>query len=86
MATPGQDSVVSLRGGAPPDRRQNAQLEAKGDRLGANGSTRARRLRGAAGAAVALAAILLGTLLASLLGGKAGRRYHHRVDRAGYDR
>ena len=40
----------------------------------------------ASGAAIALAAIVLGTLLAAVLGGKAGRRYHHRVDRAGGER
>jgi amino acid transporter len=37
----------------------------------------------ATGGAIALAAILLGTLLAAILGGKAGQRYHVRVDRAG---
>jgi amino acid transporter len=37
----------------------------------------------ATGGAIALAAVLLGTLLAAILGGKAGQRYHRRVDRAG---
>jgi MFS family permease len=34
------------------------------------------------GGVIALAAILLGTLLAAMLGGKAGQRYHTKVDRA----
>ena len=38
----------------------------------------------ASGALIALAAIVLGTLLAALVGGKAGERYHRKVDRAGY--
>ena len=29
-------------------------------------------------------AIVVGTLVAALLGGKAGERYHHKVDRVGY--
>jgi hypothetical protein len=33
------------------------------------------------GGLIALAAIALGTLLAAILGGKAGDRYHHRIDR-----
>ena len=37
----------------------------------------------ATGGLIALAAILIGTLVAALLGGKAGERYHHKVDRAG---
>ena len=37
----------------------------------------------ATGGAIALAAIVVGTLLAALLGGKAGERYHRKVDRAG---
>ena len=37
----------------------------------------------ATGGAIALAAIVLGTLLAAILGGKVGQRYHARVDRAG---
>ncbi len=36
----------------------------------------------AAGALIALAAILLGTLLASIIGGKTGERYHRKIDRA----
>jgi hypothetical protein len=38
----------------------------------------------ATGAIIAIAAILLGSLLAALLGGKVGERYHKRVDRAGF--
>jgi hypothetical protein len=34
------------------------------------------------GGAIALAAIVLGSLLAAVLGGKVGQRYHRRVDRA----
>lgn len=37
----------------------------------------------ATGGVIALLAILIGTLIAALLGGKAGERYHHKVDRAG---
>ena len=37
-----------------------------------------------AGGAITLAAIAIGTLLAAILGGKAGERYHRKVDRAGY--
>ena len=37
------------------------------------------------GGAIALAAVLVGTLFASMLGGKAGQRYHRRVDAAGWD-
>ncbi len=36
------------------------------------------------GGAIALAAIVLGTLLAAVVGGKAGERYHRKVDRVGY--
>lgn len=36
------------------------------------------------GGIVTAVVLLLGTLLAAMLGGKVGRRYHHRVDRAGY--
>jgi hypothetical protein len=36
------------------------------------------------GGIIALAAILAGTLFAAMLGGKAGERYHRRVDEAGY--
>jgi hypothetical protein len=35
------------------------------------------------GGAIALAAILLGSLLAAVAGGKAGMAYHRRIDRAG---
>jgi hypothetical protein len=38
----------------------------------------------ATGGLIALAAILLGTLLAAMFGGKVGQRYHRRVDRAGF--
>jgi MFS family permease len=37
-----------------------------------------------AGAAIALAAAVLVSLLAAMGGGKAGERFHHRVDRVGY--
>jgi hypothetical protein len=36
------------------------------------------------GGAIALAAVLVGTLLAAVMGGKAGERYHRKVDRAGF--
>jgi hypothetical protein len=36
-----------------------------------------------AGGAIALAAIVIGSLLASMAGGKAGERYHRKVDRVG---
>ncbi len=36
------------------------------------------------GGAIALAAIILGTLVAAVVGGKAGERYHRKVDRAGF--
>ncbi len=36
------------------------------------------------GGAIALAAVILGTLLAAIIGGKAGERYHRKVDRAGF--
>ncbi len=36
------------------------------------------------GGAIALAAIVLGTLLAAIVGGKAGERYHRKIDRAGF--
>ena len=39
----------------------------------------------AAGAAITLALVLLGTLFAAMAGGKVGERYHRKVDRAGYD-
>ena len=37
------------------------------------------------GGAIALAAVVGGTLLAALAGGRLGHRYHRRVDAAGYD-
>ena len=36
------------------------------------------------GGAIALAAVVLGTLLAAVIGGKAGERYHRKVDRVGF--
>lgn len=39
----------------------------------------------ATGGAIALAAILIGTLIAAIAGGKVGERYHRKVDRAGYE-
>jgi hypothetical protein len=36
------------------------------------------------GGAIALVAVILGTLLAAMAGGKAGERYHRKVDRAGF--
>ena len=36
------------------------------------------------GGAIALAAVLLGTLLAAIVGGKAGERFHRKIDRAGF--
>ena len=39
----------------------------------------------ATGGLIALAAIILGTLLAAYLGGKVGERYHKKVDRAAYE-
>jgi hypothetical protein len=38
----------------------------------------------ASGGALALALIVLGTLLAALVGGKAGEHYHRKIDRAGF--
>jgi hypothetical protein len=38
----------------------------------------------ATGGAIALAVVVVGTLLAALVGGKAGERYHRKVDRAGF--
>ena len=35
------------------------------------------------GGIIALVAIVLGTLIAAIAGGKVGQRYHHKVDRAG---
>jgi hypothetical protein len=39
----------------------------------------------ATGGAIALAAVLIGTLVAAIAGGKAGERYHRKVDRAGFE-
>jgi hypothetical protein len=39
----------------------------------------------AGGAAIALALILISTLIAAIAGGKVGERYHRKVDRAGYE-
>ena len=38
------------------------------------------------GGIIVLALVLLGTALAAVAGGKAGERYHRRVDRAGWER
>jgi hypothetical protein len=38
----------------------------------------------ATGGLIALAAIVLGTVLAAIVGGKVGERYHRRIDRAGF--
>jgi len=38
----------------------------------------------ASGGALALVLVVIGTLLAALAGGKAGERYHRKVDRAGF--
>ena len=35
------------------------------------------------GGIIALAAVLVGSLLAAVIGGKTGERYHKKVDRAG---
>jgi len=37
----------------------------------------------ATGAAIALAIVLVATVLAAIAGGKVGERYHRKVDRAG---
>jgi hypothetical protein len=37
------------------------------------------------GGVIALVACVIGTVLAAAAGGKAGERYHHRVDRVGFD-
>jgi hypothetical protein len=37
-----------------------------------------------AGAVIALAIVVIGTLVAASIGGKSGERYHKKVDRAGY--
>jgi len=39
----------------------------------------------ATGGIIALIAVIVGTLLAALIGGKAGERFHKKVDRAGFD-
>lgn len=39
----------------------------------------------ATGAAIALAIVLVVTVLVAMAGGKVGERYHHKVDRAGLD-
>ena len=39
----------------------------------------------ATGGIIALVAVIVVTLIAALLGGKAGQRYHRKVDRAGFD-
>jgi hypothetical protein len=36
------------------------------------------------GGAITAAAVVLGTLLAAMAGGKVGQRYHSKVDRAAY--
>jgi hypothetical protein len=38
----------------------------------------------ASGGGLALVLVVIGTLLAALVGGKAGERYHRKVDRAGF--
>jgi hypothetical protein len=38
-----------------------------------------------AGGAITLAAILIGSLIAAILGGKAGERYHRKIDRFGHE-
>ena len=38
----------------------------------------------ATGGIIALIAVIVGTLLAALIGGKAGQRYHRKVDRVGF--
>jgi uncharacterized membrane protein YfcA len=37
------------------------------------------------GGIIALASILVATLVGAILGGKLGTRYHRKVDRAGFD-
>jgi amino acid transporter len=39
----------------------------------------------ATGAAITLVLVLISTLVAAIVGGKAGERYHRKVDRAGYE-
>ena len=38
------------------------------------------------GAIITLAVVLVGTLLAAIAGGKAGDRYHARIDALGWER
>jgi hypothetical protein len=38
----------------------------------------------ATGGAIALVVVLAGTLLAAMVGGKSGERYHRKIDRAGF--
>jgi hypothetical protein len=38
----------------------------------------------ATGGALALAIVVVGTMIAAIAGGKTGERYHRRVDRAGF--
>jgi hypothetical protein len=38
----------------------------------------------ATGGVIALAVIVIGTVIAAMAGGKVGERYHRRVDRAGF--
>jgi hypothetical protein len=38
-----------------------------------------------AGGAITLAAVLIGSLIAAILGGKAGERYHRKIDRYGHE-
>jgi hypothetical protein len=38
-----------------------------------------------AGGAITLAAVLIGSLIAAILGGKTGERYHRKIDRFGHD-
>jgi tetrahydromethanopterin S-methyltransferase subunit C len=38
----------------------------------------------ATGGALALAIVVVGTLVAAVAGGKTGERYHRKVDRAGF--
>ena len=38
-----------------------------------------------AGGAITLAAVLIGSLIAAILGGKAGERYHRKIDRFGHE-
>ena len=90
---------VALRRRAPGHRhvgdraRVTVTLAVAGVILGrrvqrARAAQHARAARGRSvvrsGGLIALAAILVGTLIAALSGGKVGERYHKRVDRAGF--